>query len=516
MARESFEDEEVASLLNRYYVPVKVDREERPDIDHVYMTVCRMMTGSGGWPLTVILTPNKKPFFAGTYFPKRRKFGLHGLIDILTVVARGWKKDRRSLENKAELVTKALSSDQDVAGPEKVSGIPDRGWQEHEALLNRAFKQYFTAFDPEYGGFGTAPKFPAPHNLLFLLRYWRRTGKKHALEMVEKTVHNAYCGGIYDHLGFGFFRYSTDSQWLVPHFEKMLYDNALWVTALAELFLATKKEVYKRACEEVIEFLVREMRSREGYFYSAIDAESEGVEGKFYLWELDEILNVLGNEDGNLFAQTYGVSREGNFKNTNILNQLNLNAKVRRNETHVVIKDRDSHIENLRKKLLTRRALRVRPEIDDKMLTGWNALAIAALSKAGAALGDGNYISMAEQCYNFIENNLIKNGEIYARYRDGEVAHPGYLHDYAFLIWALLELHQSTLMKEYLDQAEIIAGDMIKYFWDEEGKVSIYLPLNQNNWLSDLKRYMTRRSIGKFSCCHGSYQVVSSKRPGAI
>ena len=314
MERESFEDLEVAELLNRHFIAIKVDREERPDIDHVYMSVCQAMTGHGGWPLTIIMTPDKKPFFAGTYFPKKDRYGLSGLLSILGNVNRAWAEKRDDLENAGNRIIDAVYND-NYYDKKMLS----------KTIIDETYRQLERSFDPEYGGFGNAPKFPTPHNLLFLLRYWYSTREKNALSMVEKTLDSMYRGGIYDHIGFGFCRYSTDRQWLVPHFEKMLYDNAMLSIAYAEAYQATKNEKYAQAAAEIYKYIQRDMTSPEGAFYSAEDADSEGVEGLFYTWLPEEIMSVLGTEDGKRFCDMFDITPSGNFEGRNIPNLINAN-----------------------------------------------------------------------------------------------------------------------------------------------------------------------------------------------
>ncbi len=302
MEKESFEDNDVAELLNEFFVPVKVDREERPDIDGIYMTVCQLLTGSGGWPLTIIMTPDKKPFFAGTYFPKENRFGRSGIVDILKRIEHIWKTRRDDVNKSAEEITAAL---QNISRQNSSSDVSID-------LLDNTYNDLSRRHDSLHGGFGNAPKFPTPHNLLFLLRYWKRTGDANALEIVEKTLLEMRKGGIYDHIGFGFHRYSTDQKWLVPHFEKMLYDQALIAPVYIEVYQATGNSFYKETAEEIFAYVLRDMTSPEGAFYSAEDADSEGVEGKFYLWTEDEIRHLL-KEDAELFIKTFSILKEGNW-----------------------------------------------------------------------------------------------------------------------------------------------------------------------------------------------------------
>ncbi|HHY76596.1 MAG TPA: thioredoxin domain-containing protein [Firmicutes bacterium] len=467
MARESFEDEEVAGILNRHYVAVKVDREERPDVDHVYMTVCRMLTGSGGWPLSVVMTPDKKPFWVGTYLPKRARYGLPGLVDVLNVLAEAWAKDREVLLGHAEKIAAALRRGVREAGfPEDDALRAGNREASHESALKQGFRHFHAAFDKEYGGFGAAPKFPSPHNLMFLLQYWKRTGEKRAFEMVDTTLKRIYAGGIYDHIGFGFFRYSTDSKWMVPHFEKMLYDNALMMMAFTDMAQATQKSFYREVVWEIASFLDREMKSPDGAFYTAIDAESEGEEGKYYLWTPGEVREVL-DDDAERFLRTYGITDQGNFKGKSVPH---LVVREKDGDLDVVLPPRSPAMERCRKRILARRDERVRPHTDDKILTSLNGIAAAALAKAARAFSDPDYLDMAQACLEFILERNVKDGELHARYRDGHVAYKAYLDDYAFLVWALIEMYQATFEDIYLKRAEKLAREMVDRFWDPDGK----------------------------------------------
>lgn len=471
MARESFEDRDVALELNKNFVPVKVDREERPDVDHVYMEVCQMLTGSGGWPLTIIATPDRKPFFAGTYFPKDSRFGLPGLLNILQVISEGWHSDKERLVAQAERVLSALkdqnkedykaaksASDTGLAGVE--GAVLAEEDTKYRKILERGFSSYSASFDEENGGFGTAPKFPSPHNLMFLLRYWKKTGKRRALEMAETTVRRAYAGGLYDHVGFGFFRYSTDAKWMVPHFEKMLYDNALMLMAITELHLATQKDAYKEMAQEILTFISEEMTSSEGGFYSAIDAESEGEEGKYYVWTHEDLVKALGEDEASWAAEKYGIEKDGAFNGLSIPHLT----------SDDLIGSDDTALLCARKGMKAFRDQRVRPATDDKILTSWNALMIASLAKAYSVFGDERYLEAALRAYGFINTNLTCDGNLYVRFRDGEVIHKGYLDDYAYLVWALLELYQATYKPDYLSRALSLSEDMVSFFWDEEHK----------------------------------------------
>lgn len=461
MERESFEGQDVAAILNDSFISIKVDREERPDVDHIYMEVCQSLTGSGGWPLTVIMTPDKKPFFAGTYFPKRNKWGRPGLIDILITVSRQWDENPEQLIEYGNAIVESIEA-------QMLAISPDNTLSETE--LDRAYAGFEKYFDGQFGGFSSPPKFPTPHNLLFLLHYWRRTGREHALTMVERTLSGMRQGGIYDHLGFGFCRYSTDNKWLVPHFEKMLYDNALLCYAYMEAYQATGNREYAQVSEEIIEYVLRDMTSSEGAFYSAEDADSEGVEGLFYLWTKDEIIDALGWEQGCIFADYYHVTAEGNFEQgKSILHAIGRNVEEYAAKLRMDVEVFRQLLNDGRKVLYQLREKRIRPFRDDKILTAWNALMIAALAKTAKLLGRQDYLRSARETLTFIETRLTRDdGRLLARYRDGEAAFLAYLDDYAFLLWALIELYEASFDSTFLQKAKLLADDMIKLFADTE------------------------------------------------
>ncbi|MGG6440823.1 thioredoxin domain-containing protein [Saccharococcus caldoxylosilyticus] len=458
MAHESFEDEEVAAILNEKYISIKVDREERPDIDSIYMRVCQMLTGHGGWPLSVFLTPEGKPFYAGTYFPKRSRYGQPGFIDVLTKLYHKYRENPNEIERMAEQITEALRQSVQTAGAERLS---------FEAV-EKAYRQLSGSFDTVYGGFGGAPKFPIPHMLMFLMRYYQWKRDERALLMVEKTLNGMANGGIYDHIGYGFARYSTDAMWLVPHFEKMLYDNALLAIAYTEAYQLTKNERYKEIAEQIIEFVKREMTSNDGAFYSAIDADSEGVEGKYYVWAPDEVINVLGTELGELYCRVYDITEEGNFEGKNLPNLIHTRMDRIARQYRMAEEELHEKLEEARKRLFAERSLRVFPHVDDKILTAWNALMIAALAKAAKVYKRRDYLQMAERALSFVETNLFQNGRLMVRYRDGEVKHKGIIDDYAFLVWAYIEMYEATLVLSYLQKAKACTEQMISLFWDEE------------------------------------------------
>lgn len=457
MAHESFEDKEAAEILNRDYVCIKVDREERPDIDAVYMSVCQMFTGSGGWPLTIIMTPDQKPFWAGTYLPKTETYGRMGLIELLKAIEQMWDNNRDELLSKGEQVTSLLNNQQmareKTADPSKT-------------LLMKAARQLKDNYDRRWGGFGSAPKFPTPHNLLFLIEYSQLEKDGSALQMVKHTLTQMFRGGIFDHLGGGFSRYSTDEKWLVPHFEKMLYDNALLALAYLKTYHVTTDPFFCRAAKRTLDYAISELLDEKGGFYCGQDADSEGIEGKYYVFTKKEVFHVLGEADGAAFCDWFGITEHGNFEGKNILNLLD---NPRYAET-------DLHIEELAHKLYTYRFSRTRLHKDDKVLTSWNALMIAALAKAGWLLGAPAYIEAAKNAQAFIKTFLTdEHGELKLRWREGEAAIDGQLDDYAFYAYALLELYNATFEAEYLQQAIRIAEQMADHFGDgEQGGFFLY------------------------------------------
>jgi uncharacterized protein YyaL (SSP411 family) len=466
MAHESFEDPAVAKMMNDNFVNIKVDREERPDIDGIYMTVCQMMTGSGGWPLTIVMTPDKSPFFAGTYFPKESRFGRGGMLDMVPQLAKVWRERRDEVNASAEQFTAELVKQ--VAST--------RGDEMDDRFINTTALQLNQRFDEENGGFGSAPKFPSPHQLTFLLRFWRREADEWSNEMTVRTLKAMRKGGIYDHVGFGFHRYSTDARWLLPHFEKMLYDQAGLLIAYTEAFQATGDIEFRSVAGEIVEYVLRDMTSPEGAFYSAEDADSEGEEGKFYVWTLPQLEEVLGKEDGALAATVWNAKKGGNFHDeasgqASDANVLHLTDEVKETAMSLGMTE-DALVqrkEAIRLKLLQGRSTRVRPGLDDKVLTDWNGFMIAALAKAGSALGEPSYIDAAEQAVAFVLKTLKRDeGRLLHRYRDGEAAIAGHLDDHAFLVWGLLELYEATFDARYLEEANSINKAMLDNFWDEE------------------------------------------------
>jgi uncharacterized protein YyaL (SSP411 family) len=455
MEKESFEDEEIARILNENFVPIKVDREERPDIDSVYMAVCQMMTGSGGWPLTVVMTPEKEPFFAGTYFPKESRYGRPGLKEILLALARAWKENRERIREVAESVVRALRE-------EERGGSGDL----NDSLIPRAFGELLSSFDEEFGGFGSAPKFPVPHNLLFLMRYYRRTNNRKALDMVRVTLTRMRMGGVWDHVGFGFHRYSTDRYWKLPHFEKMLYDNALLLYTYAEAYKLTGENLFRRTAEQIAEYLLRDMRSGEGAFFSAEDADSEGEEGRFYTWTERELREVLSEEEFRLAKEVFSVEEEGNYLQEATGERTGRNVLYMR---YLPQGDAWERIEAVRRKLFEAREKRVRPLKDDKILTDWNGLAVAGLSRAGVLLGRKDLVEVARECADFLLSKMLEGDRLLHRYKDGNAEIWGFLEDYAYLIWGLTELYFATFRKEYLNRALDLTDHVLKHFRAEGG-----------------------------------------------
>lgn len=460
MERESFEDHEVATLMNQSFVAIKVDREERPDIDQIYMGVCQALTGQGGWPLTIIMTPDQKPFFAGTYFPKQTRLGRMGLMEVLQQVVEKWNDNRDGILEASEQIVYHIQSDlAKRPGAETLS----------KDVLAEAVAGFRREFDERYGGFGEAPKFPTPHNLMFLLRYAELNQKPDVRRMVEKTLLSMYQGGIYDHIGFGFARYSTDGKWLIPHFEKMLYDNALLVLTYVEAYQSTGNPLWKTIAEEILTYVQRDMTDPDGGFYSAEDADSEGVEGRFYTWSMDDVKAAVGDEENaNLVVEYYGMTEYGNFEGFNIPNRINQSEEEFAKLHGFDVDTLQKRLKILRQQMFEHREGRIHPHKDDKILTAWNGLMIAALSRAGRVLGEKSYIQVAEKAADFVLQQLRRpDGRLLARFRDGEAAHLAYVDDYAFFIWGLIELYEANFDVSRLKTALELQRDMLNLFWDD-------------------------------------------------
>jgi uncharacterized protein YyaL (SSP411 family) len=468
MAHESFENEMVARALNDGFVSIKVDREERPDLDQIYMAVCQAMTGGGGWPLNLFLTPDAKPFFAGTYFPREQRMGMPGFGDIVAQIAQLWKTDRERLFKIGADITHALQPKGDAAAHQQPLDVN---------ILKKAYDQLSRAFDPRWGGFGKAPKFPTPHHLTFLLRWYRRTQDISALNMVERTLVEMRKGGMFDQVGYGFSRYSVDERWLVPHFEKMLYDQALLAMAYLEACQVTGKELYGQAAREIFAYVLRDMTAPDGGFYSAEDADSEGREGWFYLWTPDEVHRVLGPELGELFCRYYDISAAGNFEHGKNIAHTTTPMQSFAEQRGLQLEELQRLLEDARNRLHAAREERIHPLKDDKILTSWNGLMIAALAKGYQVLGDSAYAAAAGKAANFLlETMRDPSGRLLRRYRDGQVAYRAYLDDYTFLVWGLLDLYEAAFDIRYLEEALRLNREMLELFWDEPNGGCFFTP----------------------------------------
>lgn len=466
MEKESFEDEEAAAYLNDTFVCIKVDREERPDIDAVYMAACQMLTGSGGWPLSIFMTPEKRPFFAATYLPKQSRYGRAGLIDICRQVKELWSNQQEKIETSADSIYASLG---------RVFAFTAADAPE-ASLLEQAFKRIRTSFDAQYGGFGPAPKFPTPHRLLSLFRYHHSNRESTAWDMVQQTLTRMRMGGIWDHVGYGFHRYSTDERWLLPHFEKMLYDQALLATAYLEAYQISREPLFAKTAEEIFTYVLRDMTSAQGGFYSAEDADSEGEEGKFYVWTTEEFRQVAGPEAARRWETILRLSPEGNFTNEatgrkSSANILHLTAPLTKwaEELGLPPDQLQDEWNNIRGKLFHAREQRIHPLKDDKILTDWNGLMIAALALGARVLNKPEYERAARQAARFIlENMRDRKGRLYHRFREGDLAVDAHASDYAFLILGLLSLYQATFDLTFAEQALALQKTMIADFQDEQ------------------------------------------------
>ena len=460
MERESFEDQEVADLLNQNYICIKVDREERPDVDNIYMSVTQMMTGRGGWPMTVIMSPDKIPFFTGTYFPKK------SMTQLVPHFANIWKNERDKVSEVGKSIMKSLEEMQ----------ANQTGGDLNATHLDACFEGLSKDFDPKFGGFGNRPKFPTSHTLSFLLRYYKRTEKQEALDMVKITLEKIHQGGVYDQVGLGIHRYSVDNEWLVPHFEKMLYDQALFAQASLECFQVTKDPYFLRIVNEILTYVTRGMTSPEGGFYSAEDADSEGEEGKFYIWTQDEINLVLGSKDAKLFMKVYRFEKGGNFLDESTHEKTGANIPHLRKSLDEHARINGQGIEEFRKKirslhakLFAYRKKRIHPQKDDKVLTDWNGLMISTFANSAKALNQKKYLSIARKAADFCLSELRqKNGRLLKRWRKGKAGLPAHLDDYAFLIQGLLDLYEASFNVKYLRAAIELVDLTLEHFEDRE------------------------------------------------
>ena len=459
MAHESFEDVEVARILKEHFVSIKVDREERPDVDKVYMSACQAMTRGGGWPLTIFMTPDGKPFFAGTYFPKRARGGAPGFIEILERIGALWEKERERLVSAGEEIARLLEPREEAP-----SGTPALD----ERVLAKGVAQLAEGFDRTWGGFSQAPKFPIPHNLAFLVRRAVRSGDDAAGIMARKTLEAMRDGGMFDQVGFGFHRYSVDERWLVPHFEKMLYDQALLAMAYTDAAQAFGSERYAEVAREIFRYVLRDMTSPEGGFCSGEDADSEGEEGLFYLWTPEEIVEPLGRDTGELFCRFYGIVPGGNFEHGKSIPHVQEAAESFAKREGMTVSALKQVLEEARARLFEIREKREHPLKDDKVLTSWNGLMIAALARGYQVLGDPDYARAASKAVDFVQEKLVKDSRfLLRRYRQGDAAYPGYLDDYAFLVWGLIELYESTFAVDVLEMAVALQESMLDQYWDE-------------------------------------------------
>jgi uncharacterized protein YyaL (SSP411 family) len=465
MAHESFEDPDIARMMNDAFVNVKVDREERPDIDDVYMEVCQAMTGLRGWPLSIVITPDAKPFFAATYIPKETRFGRTGMRELIPRIQETWRYKRPEIDTSAAEIVSVLRASSPTPSAEDLNA----------SAIQTAYEGLTCLFDEVHGGFGSAPKFPTPHSLAFLLRYWKRTGEHKPIRMVEKTLQAMRHGGLWDHVGFGFHRYSTDAAWLVPHFEKMLYDQALLGLAYGEAYQATGNDEYARVVRDVFSFVSRELTSSEGGFYTAIDADSEGAEGKFYLWRLEELERGLTAKQAELACIVFNLTSAGNYSDESTggrtgKNILHLTRSVTALATDLKMDEETlrNRIESIRQKLYELREKRVHPLRDDKVLADWNGLMIASLAKGARCLGEPGYAATAAKAADFIlEHMRDRKGRLLHRYREGEARVTASLNDYAFFIWGLSELYETTFETRYLAAALELLEHVLAHFKDK-------------------------------------------------
>ncbi len=467
MEKDSFEDQEAADLINEHFVPIKVDREERPDLDQKYMLACQALTGQGGWPLTVFLTPDKKPFYAATFIPKKARYGMNGLMEILPKLSEFWKNDRQ----------RVIKAGDELVAAFKQAGKPDQtvGFEESidlpgEEILEKAAGHLKASYDREYGGFGRAPKFPAAHQLIYLLRRAKSSGDEEAGKMAVDTLRAIYRGGIFDQLGFGMHRYSVDEKWLVPHFEKMLYDQAITALAALEAYRLTDDEEMSEFARKIFTYVLKDLASPEGAFYSAEDADTEGKEGIFYSWRPEEFKEVLGDKRGAIAARYYGVTERGNFEEGSSVLHRNFDDETFAAAEELSAEQLAKFLEEVRQELLDARNRRERPFRDDKILTSWNGLIIAALARGAKILNEPEYLTAAERAANFVAEHMVSSeGMLMRRYRDGEAAIPAFLDDYANLTWGYIEIYRAGNEQRYFEEAERLTREMLKLFKADNG-----------------------------------------------
>ena len=480
MEHDSFENPEVAALLNEHFVPVKVDREERPDIDKVYMDVTQAMTGGGGWPNSIFMTPDKRPFFAGTFFPSDDRYGIKGFKTILAEIANAWSTRRADIEDSANRVVQFLNRE---AAPQPGGDIPQQYAAHAVTLIGKLF-------DPRHGGIGmTGPKFPQSHQWTFLLRAWKRSGSQAALDMALKTLDAMARGGLHDQIGGGFHRYSVDEKWLVPHFEKMLYDQALLARSYIEAFQATGDPSHERTARGIFDYVLRDMTGAHGEFFSAEDADSEGEEGKFYVWSIPEVRALLSSDDADLAVDYYGMTPEGNFEGANILH-VPVAPAVYAASRGMEQDELQKRLARINAALLQARAARPRPLRDDKVIAAWNGLMISSFAVAAQVLDEPRYAQAAERAARFIFDFMVIDNRLFRSWRDGQAGSPGFLDDYAFLANAMIDLYEATFKPEWLRRAADLARDMIALFHDGEHGAFFYGARDNEQLIKPVKEGM--------------------------
>lgn len=473
MEHESFEDEAIAKMMNEAFINIKVDREERPDIDATYMTVCQLITGQGGWPLSIVMNADKEPFFAATYIPKEARFGRLGMRQLIPGITGMWNNEPERIQKAIDQIKKGFGQTQEF----KPGHFPGT------EAIDYAAEQLAQSFDKHHGGFGSEPKFPSPHNLMFLLRQYHHTGEQRFLEMVTATLKAMRFGGLWDHVGFGFHRYSTDAEWLLPHFEKMLYDQALLMIAYTEAYQLTNEPLFKQTVDEIATYVLRELTDARGGFYSAEDADSEGEEGKFYVWQADELKEAL-LKDYDFVADRFNIAGEGNFEDEAT------KQKTGSNIIHLsdsLSEEDQKKWDRLRAQLFREREQRVRPLLDDKILTDWNAMMISAFAKAGAVFNNADYLQAANGAWQFLQNHLRQKDQLLHRFRDDEADIPAFADDYLYLTWAGLELYYSTFDTSYLKEAISLITEALTHCWDEE-QGGFYLSKNTDDQALGLQK----------------------------
>jgi uncharacterized protein len=455
MERESFENVGIAAIMNRHFINIKVDREERPDLDDFYMTFVQMTTGSGGWPMSVFLTPDGKPFFGGTYFPPEDAYGRRGFPFILNAVAQTWERQQQQvLDSSASLLSDLQAN----------HGTTEPGGILNPEILDEAAQQMLDRFDPVNGGFGGAPKFPPSYSLSLLMKHYSRNQDPLLLKAITHTLDRMACGGMYDQVGGGFHRYSVDAQWLVPHFEKMLYDNALLAVTYLEAFQLTGKSLYRKVATEILDYVLRDMHDPAGGFWSSEDADSEGVEGRFYVWTPEEVIETLGSQDGKLFCDFYDVTNSGNFEHSLSILHIRVDTVLFAQSYGLTLEQLESKLASLRTQLLELRSKRIRPTRDDKVLTEWNGLMLSAFAKGYQVTNDQRYLDAAQGCAQFIETTMLKEDGLLRVYRQGQAKQHGFLADYAFTADGLIDLYEVSFDTRWLKLAIRLVEEMIRKF----------------------------------------------------